>query len=64
MQLHSSDLEKIADALLAAYKYHKARDEMNAAQHLGVPRYSPLTSVLEAEYNRAVQLVEELNEGV
>lgn len=61
-QLHVSDLEKLRDALEAAYKHNKARDEMNAAQHLASNvRYSPLTSVLEAELERSTKLIDELH---
>lgn len=63
MQLHVSDLEKIHDALAAAYRHNKARDEMNASQHLaGAVRWSPLTTVLEFEMNRCATLIEEVRQ--
>lgn len=62
-QLHVSDLEKTRDALQSAYTYHLSRDHMNAAQHLGTPRHSPLTSVLEAELERLDSLIDELREN-
>lgn len=62
MQLHVSDLEKIYDALEWAWKYQKSRDEMNAAQHQGVARYSPLTTTLELAMERAGQLAKELRD--
>ncbi|MCA1799826.1 MAG: hypothetical protein LC650_00845 [Actinobacteria bacterium] len=61
-QLHVSDLEKIQDAVLAAHRYHHSRDNMNAAQHLGTPRYSPLTSVLLLAAERLESLVAELRD--
>jgi hypothetical protein len=62
-QLHVSDLEKLRDAIESAYKYNKARDEMNAAQHLASNvRYSPLTTVLESELKRADALITELHD--
>lgn len=63
MQYHVSDLEKIKDALEAAFVHNKARDEMNAAQHLGTPRYSPLTVVLENALERTTSLIQELEES-
>lgn len=60
MQYHVSDLEKIKDALEAAFAHNKARDEMNAAQHLGTPRYSPLTTVLQGALERTNSLIDEL----
>lgn len=53
-----SDLEKIRDGLAAAEMFHKRRDEMNGAVHLApTVRYSPLTSTLEAERERADRLL-------
>jgi hypothetical protein len=57
--IQRSDLEKIRDALAAAARHHISRDESNAALHLApVTRYSPLTSTLEAEHERAERLLE------
>lgn len=64
MQLHVSDLEKIHDALTAAYRHNAARDEMNAAQHLGVTRFSPLTTVLEFESRRLQTIIDDLRQDV
>lgn len=61
MQYHVSDLEKIKDALDFAYLHNKARDEMNAAQHLGTPRYSPLTTTLLGAIERIDGLIKELS---
>jgi hypothetical protein len=47
-----SDLYKIRDALEAAVRHHKLRDESNAVLHLGTTRYSPLTSQLLASQER------------
>ena len=57
--IHRSDLEKLQDALEHAVRHQKSRDEMNAAQHLNAVRYSPLTSLLEAELQRVYRLLEE-----
>jgi len=64
MQMHVSDLEKIHDALAAALRHNKARDEMNAAQHLaGQVRWSPLTTVLEFELARCAYLIEQMQDS-
>lgn len=52
-EVEHSDLEKLADALRNATKFLRARDEMNAVVHLAEHvRYSPLTSEVEAAYER------------
>jgi hypothetical protein len=55
-----SDLEKIGDALNAAAVFFERRDQMNAAVHLaGQPRYSPITSNVQAEAARVGRILEE-----
>lgn len=53
-----SDLYKIQDALVAAKRFHVARDEMNAGVHLAENiRLSPLTSTLSAECDRIEKII-------
>ncbi|MCL4866986.1 MAG: hypothetical protein KJZ47_13910 [Gemmatimonadales bacterium] len=53
MQVHTSDAQKILDALDRAAAFFSHRDEMNAAVHLATQvRYSPLTSEVEAARDR------------
>lgn len=53
INVDTSDLWKVRDALAAAEKHHVARDESNAALHLAPEaRLSPLTSTLVAERER------------
>lgn len=53
LEVDSSDLLKIFDALARANKYLVYRDEMNAAIHLAdTTRYSPITSVVESAKER------------
>lgn len=53
-----SDLEKIADALVAAHRFFLNRDTMNASVHLAEQvRYSPLTSKIEAEVERISEIL-------
>ena len=53
INVDSSDLLKIFDALQKANKYLVKRDEMNAAIHLATtPRYSPITSTVESAKER------------
>ncbi len=59
-----SDLYKIRDALDAAVRHHKARDESNAALHLGTVRYSPLTSQLSASLERLDWYLKPAGDGV
>jgi len=60
VEIDRSDLEKMYDALCGATEFHVKRDEMNAALHqAGQTRYSPLTSTLEAERDRAGALIRE-----
>lgn len=54
-----SDLEKIFDALKAGLEFHRSRDQMNAQLHMAENvRYSPLTSVLEAERDRVSRILQ------
>lgn len=58
IEVETSDLEKIADALGAAHRFFLNRDTMNAAVHLAESvRYSPLTSTVEAEVERVAALL-------
>lgn len=58
IDVERSDLEKVHDVLAAALRFHRARDESNAALHLaGQVRYSPLTSQLESEYDRLTHVL-------
>lgn len=50
-----SELEKVRDVLEQELRFHKSRDEMNAALHLGQTRYSPLTSEVEATRDRVIR---------
>ncbi len=62
--IHSSDIEKILDAVAQAYRFHTFRDEMNAALHLASStRYSPLTSELDSARERLMGIRDELREG-
>ncbi len=57
VRVHRSDLEKLKDTLVQAERHHIARDEMNAALHLGTARYSPLTSELASSKQRLVEIL-------
>ena len=49
---------KIHDALGQAGIFFRRRDEMNAQIHMAKEiRYSPITSVVEAAYDRCVQIL-------
>jgi hypothetical protein len=57
IEIDSSDLEKIRDALLDCAGFFQHRDDMNAFVHCSKPRLSPLTSkVIAAEERCAVLL--------
>ncbi len=54
IEIQESDFAKIIDALRSATNYFVKRDQMNAELHLADPaRYSPITSVVEAAFQRA-----------
>lgn len=58
VQVDSSDLLKIHDALGQAGLFFRRRDEMNAAIHSATQiRYSPITSTVEAAYDRLVNVL-------
>lgn len=57
IEVQSSDLLKIYDALEANEKFHLLRDEMNAAIHKSEPRYSPLTTTTTNEKRRLAALL-------
>ncbi len=53
LEVESSDMLKIFDALAKANSYFVKRDEMNAAIHLAdTARYSPITSTVESAKER------------
>lgn len=57
--VHISDLQKIFDAVEAAYRHHSQRDASNAALHLAKDtRLSPLTSELAAALDRLKAMIE------
>lgn len=57
LEIDSSDLDRIADAMAAALRYHRHRDAMNAELHLASEtRYSPLTSELEGAQERIARI--------
>lgn len=63
IEIDVSDLQKITDALQEAHVHHVYRDSMNAKLHLAKEtRWSPLTSMLEAAYNRACIILNEAQE--
>ncbi len=48
-----ADLQKVLDVLVAAQRFFKHRDEMNAEVHLAREvRYSPLTTTVAAQCDR------------
>lgn len=58
IEVETSDLEKIGDALVAAHRFFLNRDTMNAAVHQAESvRYSPLTSTVEAEAERVAAIL-------
>lgn len=52
IEIDSSDLQKIYDALFKADSYFQFRDHMNAVLHISATRSTPLTSLIEAEKER------------
>ena len=44
MQVDPSDLQKVYATLVQCERHFKARDQANAAIHLGEPIFSPLTT--------------------
>lgn len=57
-----ADMEKMLDVVKAAVKYHKAKDQMNAATHMTPARFSPLTTNLDLTAQRMAALLEGLRE--
>lgn len=57
--VHKSDLEKVRDTLAMNERHHVARDEMNAASHLGPVRHSPITSETIAARERIDAFLDE-----
>lgn len=58
VEVDTSDLEKIKDAMDKAERFFMSRDSMNAQVHLGEPRWSPITSLVMAEHERLANLLE------
>jgi hypothetical protein len=59
IQIDTSDLHKIGDALAAASAFFEYRDRMNGTVHLAAQtRFSPITSVVQAEMDRVRTLLE------
>lgn len=52
IEIDSSDLQKIYDALFKANSYFQFRDHMNAVLHISATRSTPLASLVEAEKER------------
>lgn len=60
IQIDPTDFLKIHDALGQAGIFFRRRDEMNAQIHMAKSiRYSPITSTVEAAYDRCVQILVE-----
>jgi hypothetical protein len=59
IEIDTSDLLKLYDTLQANLAYHRHRDTMNAAIHLGVARYSPITTSTEASRDRLAAILDE-----
>jgi len=60
--IQRQDVEKMLDVVKAAVKYHKAKDQMNAATHMTPARFSPLTTNLDLTAQRMAALLEGLRE--
>lgn len=52
IEIDSSDLQKIYDALFKANSFFQFRDHMNAVLHISATRPSPLASLIETEKER------------
>jgi len=60
VEVDSSDLRKVHDALAAAYQHHRTKDISNAYTHLAREmRFSPLTVALEAQQARVAVILTE-----
>lgn len=62
LTVQRQDMEKMLDVVVAAERYHQAKDRMNAATHLTPVRYSPLTTNLGLAKDRMKALLEGLRE--
>lgn len=59
VEVDTSDLYKLHDALGHAAAFHEHRDRMNATLHLAnEPRFSPLTSEVMAARERVEAIIE------
>lgn len=61
LRIHTSDLEKIRQALDKTNLFLSRHNEMNAALHMADPVYSPLTGVVRNALNRVDQLLDGVN---
>ena len=61
IEIDVSDLLKIRDVLEIANRFFQKRDEMNASIHLATEtRYSPITLIVLAAYDRCFRLLEKV----
>lgn len=59
IEVDTSDLEKILDALVSARDFLVSRDTTNSIIHLApIVRYSPLTSKCDAEVERLAKIID------
>lgn len=61
IEIDSSDIQKIYDALFKASSYFQFRDHMNAVLHISTTRSTPLTSLIETEKERLRTILIENN---
>lgn len=59
IEVDSSDLLKLWDAMSGAELFLARRDQMNGAVHLGEVRYSPLTVLVRTEAERLQRILAE-----
>ena len=63
IEIDSSDLLKIREALQRAYIFFQFRDKMNAEVHLAQNvHFSPITSLVGTEHTRCVNILERSEE--
>jgi hypothetical protein len=62
IEMDESDFIKLMDALKLAYDVEMSRDILNAKIHMSKNvRLSPITSILEAEVERSVGILNDLH---
>lgn len=61
VRVHTSDLEKIKQALDKSHLYFRRLNEMNAALHISDPVYSPLTGMIAHAAGRVDDLLDGVN---